>query len=67
VPFRGTVRTPNPANPALYPNGVNGLGLPDHQSAGKELTLRIIAKQLSPTAPAVMTGTYTPETGDPVP
>jgi hypothetical protein len=67
VPFRGTIHVPDPANPTLYPTGVQGLGLPDHQSAGKELTLRIIAKQLSATAPAVMSGTYTPETGDPLP
>jgi hypothetical protein len=67
VPFRGTVHVPDPANPAPYPNGVQGVDVADHQSAGKELVLRIIAKQLSPTAPAVMSGTYTPEAGDPLP
>lgn len=67
VPFRGTFRTPDPSAPALYPYGINGLGLPDHQSAGKELTLKIIAKQVSASAPPVLSGTYTPETGDPLP
>ncbi|MEA3190242.1 MAG: hypothetical protein QOD77_824 [Thermoplasmata archaeon] len=67
VPFRGTFRTPDPGAPGLYPNGINGLGLPDHQSAGKELVLKIVAKTIAATAQPVLTGTYTPETGDPLP
>lgn len=67
VPYRGSPHFPDPANPALYPNGFDGMGPAHHQSAGKELVLKIIAKQLSSNPLPVVNGYYTPEGGDPLP